>query len=637
MKTIRRIYFYLVTFISVLALVWGVTNLLRSIASQHITGDQSAALSTGLAQILVSIPIFLLHWLIVQRDAQKSQEEKNSLIRGIYLYSILLTSLIPVLQNLIALLNRLLLQAAHLNPERAIFGGYQTLSDNLIAIAVNLILAVYFYKVLHSIWASSTDTDSLVDLRRLYRYVWMLYSLVLTIIGVQKLIVYILTFKPTIFISGGIEQFSNALTLLLVGTPLWLYWWHLIQSTMNVEEERHATVRTFILYFLTLTGALTFSINTGGILYWLLRIALGEVNLFQNLLAEINTSLSLALIFGVVWAYFSRILTGDIASTTDKIKQAAMHRIYRYILAGLGLAGTIFSIAGIIGWLIDLLLKNNWIWQNNNQSLAQYLAGLIVGMALWLVFWQKVNRESMQSGEAGDHARRSISRKIYLFLVIFACVIGVMSSSGFLIYNLLQSLFGASTDTLLNDVLQYSRLILLFGAFLAYHLSCLKRDNRALNKYLADQQAAFPVILLLDPESARGKGIARAFQRYAEAIPVRLVHPGELQTTKIEDSSAIVLQSELLETCNTDTSQLINAYQGEVIVLPASQSRYIRVSSFLKEADIHKGCALIARSLAEGQEVKPISSNSPWLIISYVIAGLVALQILASALMMLIF
>ncbi len=634
MKTIRRIYFYLVSFISVLSLTWGITNLLRSITHQQIIGNQSDALSTGLAQILVSIPIFLLHWFIVQRDAQKSEEEKNSLVRGIYFYIILLAFLIPAVQNLIAFLNRLLLQAAQINPQRAIFGGNQTLSDNLIAIVVNLILAVYFYRVLQSDWVSSADTEGLADLRRLYRYIWMLYSLALTIISVQKLVVYILGLQPTLFPSSGKEQFSNAMTMLLIGVPLWVYWWYLIQSSIHREDERRSTIRSLILYVLTLTGALTFSINTGGILYKLLRVVMGEATTFSNLMAVIRTPISLALTFGVMWAYFSGILKGDISSEIDPTKQAAMQRIYRYILAGLGLAVTILSIAGLSGWVIDLLLKDDWIWQDANQSLAQNLAALAVGITLWLLFWRKVNDESEQAGETGDHARRSLTRKIYLFLIVFACVIGVMASAGFLTYSLLQSLFGSDSSSLLNDVLQYFRLTLLFAAFLAYHLTWLRRDNQSLTASLEKLQAAFPVVALLDPESARGKGIQRAFQRLAEAIPLKFISPDQMVADSLKDAAAVVLDTSLLEDQAVKFTGLMTEYPGKIIVLPAAHSRYIWLSSHLKEADIQKGCALTARSLAEGQEVKPITTSSPWLIVAYIITGLVGLQILASVLVM---
>jgi len=228
MKSIRRIYFYLVSFISILTLIWGITNLLRSITGQLISGDQSSILSAGLAQILVSIPIFLLHWLIVQRDAHRSEEEKSTLIRAIFLYGVLLSSLIPVVQNVIALLNRLFLQSASLNTSRAIFGANQTLSDNLIAIGVNLLLAVYFSQVLKSDWLTVAEQDNLVDTKRLYSYIWMLYSLGLMIFGVQKTIVFILTWQQWIG-SGGKEQFTNALALLITGTPLWVYWWRSLQ------------------------------------------------------------------------------------------------------------------------------------------------------------------------------------------------------------------------------------------------------------------------------------------------------------------------------------------------------------------------------------------------------------------------
>jgi len=430
------------------------------------------------------------------------------------------------------------------------------------------------------------------------------------------------------------EQFSNALTVLLIGAPLWIYWWHLIQSSINREEERRSTIRILILYVLTLAGALIFTINTGEILYQLLRAALGEGTTLQNLLAEISTPISLALTFGVIWAYFSGILKGDISSETDTTKQAAMHRIYRYILASLGLAGTIFSIAGISGWIIDLLLKNNWIWQDGNQTLAQNLAVLTVGTALWLVFWQKVNDESIQSGETGDHARRSLSRKIYLFLIIFACVIGVMASAGFLIYILLQSLFGTHNASLFNDVLQYSRLILLFAAFLAYHLTWLRRDNHTLTTALEKLQTAFPVVALLDPESARGKGLQKAFQRFAETIPLKLISPEQMEADSLKDAAAVVLESSLLEEQALKFTRLMENYSGRIVILPAIHSRYIWLNSHLKEADIQKSCALTARSLAEGQEVKPITSSSPWLIIAYIIAGLVGLQLLASVLVM---
>ncbi len=183
MKTIRRIYFYLVTAISVELLAWGVVNLLRSIFRTGLAGGQSQSLSIGLAQILVSIPIFIVHWLVVQKDAAKSEEEQTSLIRAMYLYGILLGTLVPVVQNILAFVNRLLLDTTGVSRMTALVGRSQTLTDNLIAIGINLILAGYFYSVLKKDWQFNSNPANLIDMRRVYWYFWMLYGLGMTVLG----------------------------------------------------------------------------------------------------------------------------------------------------------------------------------------------------------------------------------------------------------------------------------------------------------------------------------------------------------------------------------------------------------------------------------------------------------------------
>ena len=52
MKSIRRLYFYLVAFISIEVIVWGLVNLLRSILDHTISGGADA-LAQALALTLV--------------------------------------------------------------------------------------------------------------------------------------------------------------------------------------------------------------------------------------------------------------------------------------------------------------------------------------------------------------------------------------------------------------------------------------------------------------------------------------------------------------------------------------------------------------------------------------------------------
>ncbi len=181
-----------------------------------------------------------------------------------------------------------------------------------------------------------------------------------------------------------------------------------------------------------------------------------------------------------------------------------------------------YGIAAIAGFIVNTLTQRPMTFVDKHQTLAANLAVLVVGVVIWLVYWLQVNQEAILDGVKGDHARRSLSRKIYIYLVIFASVIGTMASTGFLLYTILQSVFGVYVPDLLNSSLQNLRLILIFAAFLTYHLVCLNRDNRALTRHLAEKQAAFPVVALMDPQSDMGRGIQLAFQRHASGIPLHV-------------------------------------------------------------------------------------------------------------------
>ena len=145
MKSIRRLYFYLVAFISIEIVIWGLVGLLRSVVDDTVSGGADA-LAQALALILVGVPIFLIHWLWAQRASARDEEEKTASLRAAFLYAILLGTLIPVVQNLLAFINRSFIGIARVDASRALLGGSQTLADNFIAILMNGIVAAYFWR-----------------------------------------------------------------------------------------------------------------------------------------------------------------------------------------------------------------------------------------------------------------------------------------------------------------------------------------------------------------------------------------------------------------------------------------------------------------------------------------------------------
>src|SRR5687768_5776056 len=228
MKSIRRLYFYLVAFISIEVVLWGLVGLLRSIANDTISGGADA-LAQALALILVGVPIFLIHWLWVQRASGRDEEEKTATLRAVFFYAILLATLIPVVQNLLSFIDRALIQAAGLGVGRA-FSLFreQTLADNLIAIGMNGIVAAYFWNILRSEWATLSDPlrrENFAEVRRLYRYIWMLYGLLMTVFGAQHVLRFLFYVPGDVLGELGQEVMVNGVALLVVGTPIWVYSW----------------------------------------------------------------------------------------------------------------------------------------------------------------------------------------------------------------------------------------------------------------------------------------------------------------------------------------------------------------------------------------------------------------------------
>ena len=143
MKTIRRLYLYAVALVSLEVVVWGLIGLARSAFVGDEIGGDVARLAGALALIFVGIPVFLLHWWLAQKNAREDEDDRSSYIRAVFLYGALLFTLIPVSQNILTLVNRILFSIFDVSRSNAMFGYGQTWSDNLIAIVMNGLIAFF--------------------------------------------------------------------------------------------------------------------------------------------------------------------------------------------------------------------------------------------------------------------------------------------------------------------------------------------------------------------------------------------------------------------------------------------------------------------------------------------------------------
>jgi len=616
MKSIRRLYFYLVAFISIEIVLWGLVGLLRSIVDDTVSGGADA-LAQALALILVGVPIFLIHWLWAQRASARDEEEKTASLRAAFLYAILLGTLIPVVQNLLAFIDRSLVQAAGLEVDRA-FRAFseQSLADNLIAILMNGIVAAYFWNVLRHEWATITDSENFSEVRRLYRYIWMLYGLLMTVFGAQQILRYLFYVPGDVLGELGREVALNGVALLIVGTPVWVYSWRVIQESLADPAEMGSSLRLGILYILALGGVITVISTAWSIVNTIILLVLGQDINFRDFMQKIGGPVSIGIPLGAVWAYYGYWLNRHIQAVGDVVSRAGMKRLYNYILAFIGLVVSFIGVTILFTFIIDMVTGSGIVLSDSLRSnLAASISSLIVGLPLWLMMWRPVQAEAFADGEVGEHARRSVIRKFYLYLVLFAAVIGGMATAVGLVYQLIRVVLNGDTGAgFANDLLNLVQLLFLFSVVVVYHLNVLRADGASTADSLAEKQNEYSV-LIVDSGDGFVESVKAALLKLGSNVQV-LVTPS---TERPQGNfNAIVLNGSVA----TDAPDWIRSFNGSRIIIQNEAKNIVW-------ADGAAQAAQSVQQLAEGQEIRIENpTRSAWMYVVYIFAALFALELL---------
>ncbi len=616
MKSIRRLYFYLIAFISIEVVLWGLVGLLRSVVDETISGG-AEALAQALALILVGVPIFLVHWLWAQRASAREEEERTATLRAVFLYAILLATLIPVVQNLLSFIDRALVQGAGLGVGRAfsIFRE-QTLADNLIAILMNAIVAGYFWNILRGEWAIVADRENFADVRRLYRYIWMLYGLLMTVFGAQQILRFLFYIPGNVLGELGREVVVNGAALLVVGTPVWVYSWRLIQDSLADPAEMHSNLRLGILYLLALGGVITVittaAIVVNAVVTWLL----GADWTWREFVERIGGPVSIGVPLGIVWAYYGYWLDRHIQAAGDAVRQSSLRRLYNYILALIGLVVAFIGVATLFAFVIDMATGRGILMSDSTRgSLATSISSLIVGLPLWLATWRPMQGEALAPGEMGDHARRSVLRKAYLYLVLFASVIGGMATAVGLVYQLIRAMLtGDPGSDFVNTILNLIQLLFLFSVLLIYHLSVLRQDGAATADALAEKQSGYSVLVV---DSGKGfvESLQAALMKLGSKVRVTAANPDARPEGTYD---AILVNGSLA----VNAPEWIRSFSGNKIVVEDEAQGLVWTEDAVQAAQS-------VQQLAEGQEIRRQKvGRSPWTILIYVFAALFMLELL---------
>ncbi len=633
MHSVRRFYFYLITFISLEVVIWGMILLTRTLISPLPIRSVSALLASGLSLVLVGLPIFLLHWVNAQRDALRSQEDRSARVRAIFLYGALFAVLVPVAQNMMAILIRALLDGMGASSVLAFVGANQSLGDNLVAISINLVAWAYLQRVLRSDREAWLEDAHLDETRRLYRYVWLVYGLALTVMGVQRILHYLLSapFTGNLGAASTAGLVANGIALALVGAPLWAWNWRLITGNLK-PGERSGSLHLTLVYGAALLGAVLFVIAAAGFGADLLQWLFVPAQSLSSLINAESYSLALAVPMAVLWSYFGRERRRSLQTETDLPRRAELDRLYFYLLALVGNIATFIGLWRLLVALAGLVVPGPGTARLVFPiSLGAALGPLLVGLPVWLSNWARLQAGALRPTAQAGSARQSLVRRVYLYLALFLLVVGAMATAGTLLYLVISKLLGSPALDFANVLVQRLFALALVLTWLGYHWTVLRGDLRQAHKAQTDRFARFPVLIVQADDHPFAAELAVALQRESPGLPVA-VHRLDLTplTDDLTEAKAVVLPAGLATRPPEALRLWLNEFGGQRVLAPLPASGVTFVGALPRsDRELIQQTVQAVRLLAEGREVRVRGPVSAWMVAGMLLGGLFALLILS--------
>jgi hypothetical protein len=527
MLTVRRIYLYLVAAISLTVVTWSVIGLIRLILSEGIGEGQIIGLATLLAAIIVGIPIFLFHWLMAQRLTVKNAEERESIVRRIYFYGLLLVGAAPILSNLYRLVDDGLV---------LLLGGMQrdyypyslSVGEHLAAILVWGVIWVYLWRQVQADNRLLPPLEINLTIHRLYLLILSLAGLIMVTWGAIGLIQALLQLPSGVAWRTPIADYSAQL---LVGAAIWVSHWGLLQRAFlsrHPAEER-SVLRKIYLYLAVFVYSIMAVFSLSALLKRLIELGLGDTLSQEPLLSQLSLQLPLMVVGAIFWVYHWQILQQDARLAPDVPRQASVRRVYAYLVATIGLATLLVGIVGLCGLLIDMLTSPADIGLDYyREQVALLVAMIIVGGPIWFIPWRARQALALlpssvpAADSAGSDERRSIVRKIYLYFYIFIASLAIFGSVGWFVFHLLTALLGADLpDDFMTLVLNALVIGLIAVGVWLYHGWAIRRDGQLEQAGQAHQLADVSVVVIDGDNGKLGQAIIHWLQHDLPGIQLK--------------------------------------------------------------------------------------------------------------------
>jgi hypothetical protein len=510
---VQRAYFYVVMLVAIHMIVLGVANLLRvgaeialSAPSGGFTGlpfvfadfnrprDQyREQASLAIALLLVAMPAWYLHYRAAAAAARRSAQERGAALRSTYLHTVVLVTALLVFGYGQRVLH-LVLQAV-LVGDNTIFPlepSWQARAAGALAMAIAAAGALVFHlRVAASDRASGAFSGRAAEIGQFVRYAlaviglfFFAFSLASTLAGLWQRLLF--PFPEPIFPPGAparpspssttslLFDLANALPSIAAGLALWLAAWLPAQRAALEagDGERTSTARRLAVYFVIAVSAFVVLFGLTAAIASVLARALGERITDADLGRQLGSPVFFAVVFAVVWWYHRRVVEGEATRETEAGRAAGIRRAYYYLIAAIGLGMAAIGTAGAVG-----AVGSGWLGLMNHEAreTATWIALVLVGGPAWAFHWRAQQRR------IDDDERRSLQRRVYLYLAILGSVAAVLVFGSALLFNLLKGVLALHFDVALwHDLWHFSIDSAVGAVALAWHFRLVRADRSAL-------------------------------------------------------------------------------------------------------------------------------------------------------------
>jgi Domain of unknown function (DUF5671) len=474
---VRRLYFYAAAFIGLQMLAAGARDLLSALLERLLVPpafgppEQSIIrLSGSAALLLIGLPLWGVHWWVVQRGAA-STEEQRSPLRRLYAYLALLVAALFVLFGIRDLLDALL------SGEGLGLMGAQ-LSMAVATLVVYAPIWVYHWRVVGQDRLDVEQIGATATLRRWYMIIVQAVSLTVAALGAIDLLHQLLQLALTTAIGSSLG-IGASVAMLVAGLAIWLphHLWarQLVQLTSPLQaDEARSSLRQVYSALLVAATAVAALGGLATVLYAVLLATFGDAT-WSTVLADHTQALAVVLVAAPLWVYHRRQMIAEAHYSDLPARGETAQRMFSYLMAAVGLGALFFGLGGLLSTLLRMALAPDVLGSGWRDPLSLYLALTLVALPVYAATTQAIERR-VRSSPAEE---RALSRRIYLYAALLFGIVATVIAAVVLVRLILGALLGTAEPDFLAEAGRWAGYTLVGGAIAVAYALLLRRGGAA--------------------------------------------------------------------------------------------------------------------------------------------------------------